>query len=63
MVTIEKKEQDKGEALFGDDAAVDVSYTIGVRSLREGLPPLDLTTIKDFLRFIIATSRGIIDDG
>ena len=28
----------------------------------EGLPPLDLATIKDFLRFIVATSRGIIDD-
>ena len=63
MVAVEKKEQDTGEALFSDDAAVDVSYTIRVRSLREGLPRLDLITIKDFLRFIIATSRGIIDDG
>jgi len=63
VVAVEKKEQDTGEALFGDDAAVNVSYTIGARSLREGLPPLDLATIKDFLRFIIATSRGIIDDG
>jgi hypothetical protein len=33
------------------------------RSLREGLPPLDLATIKDFFRFIVATSRVIIDDG
>jgi hypothetical protein len=33
------------------------------RSLREGVPPLDLATIKDFLRFIVATSRGIIDNG
>ena len=63
MVAIEKKEQDTGEPLFGNDTAVDVSSTIGVRSLREGLPPLDLVTIKDFLRFIIATSRGIIDNG
>ena len=62
MVAVGKKEQDTGEALFSDDAAVNVSYTIGAQSLREGLPPLDLPTIKDFLRFVIATSRGIIDD-
>ena len=63
MVAVEKKEQDTEEALLSDEAAVDVSCTIGARSLREGLPPLDLATMKDFLRFIIATSRGIIDDG
>ena len=34
----------------------------GVFGKPEGLPPLDLATIKDFLRFIVATSRGIIDD-
>ena len=33
------------------------------QSLREGLLPLNLTTIKDFLRFIVAISQGIIDDG
>lgn len=32
------------------------------QSLREGLPPLDLATIKDFLRFIASVSDGIIDD-
>lgn len=57
------KKQDTAEALFRDDAAVGVSYTTEARSLREGLPPLDLATIKDFLRFIVATSEGIIDDG
>ena len=62
VVAVEKKEQDTGKALFGDDAAVDASCTMEARSLREGLPPLDLATIKDFLRFIIATSQGIIDD-
>ena len=63
VVAVEKKEQDTGKALLSDDAAVDVPYTIGARSLRKGLPPLDLATIKDFLRFIIATSRGVIDNG
>lgn len=63
VVAVEKKEQDTGEALVGDDTAVDTSYTMEARGLREGLPPLDLATIKDFLRFIVATSRGIIDNG
>lgn len=57
MVAIEKKEQDKGEALLGDDTVVNVSYTVEARSLQEGLPPLHLATIKDFLRFIVASSR------
>ena len=34
----------------------------GAQRLREGLPPLDLATIKDFLRFIASVSDGIIDD-
>lgn len=63
MVTVELKKQYTAEPLFRDDTAVDVSYTTEVRSLRDGLPPLDLATIKDFLRFVVATSKGIIDDG
>jgi len=62
VIAVEKKKQDTGEALFDGNAAVDVSYTMESRSLREGLPSLGLATIKDFLRFVIATSRGIIDD-
>lgn len=62
MAAVENKKQDTGEVLFVDDTAVDASYIIEARSLREGLPPLDLATIKDFLRFIVATSRGNIDD-
>ncbi len=62
VVAVEKKQQDTGKALSVDDTVVDASYTMEARSLREGLPPLDLATIKDFLRFIVATSRGIIDD-
>lgn len=63
VVAVEKKEQDTRVLLFGDDAVINVPYTMRARSLREDLPPLDLATIKDFLRVIIATSRGIIDDG
>ena len=63
VVAVEKKEQDTEEALFSDNAAVKISYTIRARSLREGLPPLDLVTIKDFLRFIIATSQETLNDG
>lgn len=63
VAAVGKKEQGTEEALFGDDSAVDASYIMEARSLREDLPPLDLATIKDFLRFIVATSRGIIDDG
>lgn len=47
----------EGEALLGDDTVVNVSYTVEARSLQEGLPPLHLATIKDFLRFIVASSR------
>lgn len=63
MVAVEKKEQDKGEALLGDDTVVNVSYTVEAWSLQEGLPPLYLATIKDFLCFIVASSRGTLDDG
>lgn len=62
-VAVEKKEQDMGEALCGDDTAVEASYTMEAQSLREGLPPLDLASIKAFLRFIVPTSQGIIDNG
>ena len=62
-LTLPSRRNRIGEALFGDDTAVDVSYTIGARSLREGLPPLGLITTEDFLRFIIATSQGIINNG
>ena len=47
---------------MNQQATVDASYTTGAQRLHEGLPPLDLATIKDFLRFIAAISRGTIDD-
>ena len=63
MIAVEKKKQSTEEALVGDDSAVDASYIMKARSLREDLSPLDLVIIKDFLRFIVAISRGITDDG
>ena len=62
MVAVGKKQEDTGEALSGDDTMINVSYTMEARSPREGLPPLNLATIKYFLRFIVVTGRGIIDD-
>jgi len=62
VALVEKRKSDVGEAVSDEQAAVDVSYTAGAQRLREGLPPLDLTTIKDFLRFIASVSDGIIDD-
>lgn len=41
--------------------AVHVHDTIGPRRLQEGSPPLDLATIKDFLRFKASISGGRID--
>ena len=40
----------------------DLSGATRPQSLCEGLPPLDLATIKDFLRFIALTSDGRIDE-
>jgi hypothetical protein len=62
-VTAVGKKQDEGEAVSSDDDTIEAYSSTGVQSLREGLLPLDLATVKDFLRFIIATSRGLIDDG
>ena len=62
VALIEKRTHDAGEVLSDKQTAVDVSRITGAQSLREGLPPLDLATIKDFLRFIASVSDGIIDD-
>jgi hypothetical protein len=62
VAAVGKKEQDRGEALSGDDDRIDVSSTTEAQSLQKGSTPLDHATINDFLRLIIATSRGIIDD-
>lgn len=61
MGAIESK-RDAEESVLNQQTTVDASYTTGAQRLREGLPPLDLAIIKDFLRFIAAISRGIIDD-
>lgn len=56
-------EMERGaEAALDQEVNTDASHTTGAQRLRSGLPPLDLATIKDFLRFIVAISRGVIDD-
>lgn len=47
-----------------DDAAatVDICHTTGSQPLGEGVLPLGLATIKDFLRFHVVISRGRVDD-
>ena len=52
------------EARYDSDnaAAVDVCYAIGPRCLGEGVLPLDLAIIKDFIRFHVAICRGRLDD-
>lgn len=42
--------------MFKDD-----TYTIGARSLRPGLPPLDPATTMDFLRYYACTCDGQLD--
>jgi len=62
VALVKNRTQDACELLSDNQSAVDISHTTGAESLREGLPPLDLATIKDFLRFIASVSDGIIDD-
>ena len=47
---VEKSTWDAGELLSRKQSAVDASHTTGAQSLLEELPPLDLATIKGFLR-------------
>lgn len=59
------KKRDTRVVLSDDDddaATVDICHTTGLQRLREGALPLGLATIKDFLRFHVAISRGRIDD-
>ncbi len=58
---VASKQHDAGEAIFDEQAIIDVSHTTGAKSLRKGLPPLDLATIKDFLRYIASVSDGLIE--
>lgn len=62
VALVEKRTNHAGEVLSEKQSAVDICHTVGAQRLREGLPPLDLATIKDFLRFIASVSDGIIDD-
>lgn len=59
---VEKKKRDTRVILPDNAAAVDVCHATGPQRLGEDVLPLDLATIKDFLRFHVAISRGRIDD-
>ena len=56
---MKKEEEDEGEP-FPDDI-MDGPYTTEARSLRAGLPTLDLATTKDFFRFYALTGGGQLD--
>ena len=69
MGAVEKRYQDTRKSLIEDEndadddaAVVDVCHATGARSFQVGSTPLELATIKYFLRFHIATSRKRIDD-
>lgn len=49
------------QSLFENDNSVDVDCITVPPRIQEGTPPLDIATIKDFLRFIVAISSGRID--
>ena len=59
---LEKKKRDRRVVLSDDAAAVDVCHATRPQHPGEGVFPLDLATIKNFLRFHVAISRGRIDD-
>ena len=59
---VEKKKRDTRVVLSDNATAVDVCHATGPQRLEEGVLPLDLATIKDFLRYHVAISRGRIDD-
>ena len=59
---VEKKKRDTRVVVSDNGTAVDVCHTTGPQRLEEGVLPLDLATIKDFLRYHVAISRGRIDD-
>lgn len=60
---VEKKKKRDTRVVLSDNAtAVDVCHATGPQRLEEGVLPLDLATIKYFLRYHVAISRGRIDD-
>ena len=62
IVSIENDPLNAGDLSTDGQSAVNVPDTICPRRLQEGSPPLDLATIKDFLRFKASISEGRIDE-
>ena len=59
---VEKRKCDTAVTVPHDSTEVDAGHATRPQHLREGVSPPDLATIKDFLRFHVALSRGRIDD-
>lgn len=58
-----KGEKEKAGAKLSlyDGGANDGVHTTRPQSLRSGLLPLDLATNKDFIRYLITSSEGVLD--
>lgn len=62
IVSIETDPLNAKDLSTDGQSAVYVPGTMGPRRLQEGSPPLDLATIKVFLRFEASISEGRIDE-
>ena len=62
IVSIETEPLNARDSSTDGQSADSVPDAIIPRSLEEGSPPLDIATIKDFLRFKASISEGRIDE-
>jgi hypothetical protein len=62
VVSIKNDGLNAGDLSTDGMSAVNVPDAMGPTSLQEGSPPLDIATIKDFLRFKASISEGRIDE-
>jgi hypothetical protein len=62
IVSIENNRLNAGDLSIDGKSAVNVPNAMSPTSLQEGSPPLDIATIKDFLRYKASISDGRIDE-
>ena len=62
IVSLENDRLNAGTLSTDGKSAVNVPDAVSPTSLQEGLRPLDIATIKDFLRFKASISEGRIDE-
>ena len=62
IASIENDRLNAGDLNTDGQSANNVPDAMGPRSLEEGSPPLNIATIKDFLRFKASISEGRIDE-